>query len=374
MKRETRLLLDKASDSLLLSVELFNRPHDRGRVSGVLIFLDHAFEMLLKATILHRGGRIREKRAKETIGFDKCVRVGLSDGNIKSLTEEQALTVQTINGLRDAAQHHLLDISEGQLYLHAQAGVTLFRDLPKRVFDKDLRRYLPNRVLPVSTSPPTDLTTLFDSEIEEIKKLLSPRRRRHIEAEARLRPLAIIDAAVRGEKVQPSTGDLRRISRELYAGKTWQEVFAGAGAIEISADGSGPMLSLRLSKKDGIPTQLVPEGTPGASVIALRRVNELDYYSLGARQLGEKLGLTTPKVVAVVDYLGIRKDSECYKEFKIGSILHKRYSPRAIENMKAALQEKSVDEIWASCRQTPRALKRTAASQNPSSNALRPRG
>jgi hypothetical protein len=75
----------------------------------------------LKAAILHRGGRIREKRAKETIGFDACVRRSLSDGKIKYLSEEQALVLQTINGLRDAAQHHLLDISEGQLYVHVAA-------------------------------------------------------------------------------------------------------------------------------------------------------------------------------------------------------------------------------------------------------------
>ena len=48
----------------------------------------------MKAAILHRGGRIREKRAKETIGFDACVRRSLSDGTIKYLKEEQALVLQ----------------------------------------------------------------------------------------------------------------------------------------------------------------------------------------------------------------------------------------------------------------------------------------
>ncbi|WP_105317565.1 hypothetical protein [Thermus tenuipuniceus] len=43
MKREAKLLLEKATDSLVLAIELFNRPHDRGRVSSVLIMLDHAF-------------------------------------------------------------------------------------------------------------------------------------------------------------------------------------------------------------------------------------------------------------------------------------------------------------------------------------------
>ena len=57
------------------------------------------------------------------------MRKALSDGNIKFLTEEQALLLQAVNGLRDAAQHHLLDIGEPLLYFHAQAGLTLFRDL-----------------------------------------------------------------------------------------------------------------------------------------------------------------------------------------------------------------------------------------------------
>jgi hypothetical protein len=207
MRREAKLLLAKACDSLILSIELFNRPQERGRIGGSLIHLDHGFEMLLKAAILHRGGRIREKHAKETIGFDACVCRSLSDGKIKFLKEEQALVVQTINGLRDAAQHHLLDISEGQLYVHMQSGATLFRDLLKSVFDQELTTHLPIRVLPVSTSPPTSLAILFDSEVDEIKKLLRPGRRRQVEAMARLRPLAILDATIQGMKGQPSDAD-----------------------------------------------------------------------------------------------------------------------------------------------------------------------
>lgn len=346
MKREAKILLSKACDSLVLAIELFNRPHDRGRVSSTLIMLDHAFEMIMKAAILHRGGRIREKRTKETIGFDACVRRSLSDGKIKYLNEEQALVLQTINGLRDAAQHHLLDISEGQLYIHVQSGVTLFRDLLKKVFDQELATHLPSRVLPVSTSPPTDLATLFESEVAEIKKLLKPGMRRRLEALARLRPLAILNATIQGEKSQPSDADLRRIGKEVSQGRAWADVFHGAAAVEIAADGTGPSLSLRLSKKEGIPIQLVAEGTPDASVVAVKRVNELDFYNIGAKQLAEKVGLTMPKVVAVVDHLGLRYDQDCYKEFKIGKTLLKRYSQKAIEAIKEALKKESADEIW----------------------------
>lgn len=55
MRKEARLLLQRALDSLLLAIEHFNRPSDRGRTEAVLIHLDHSFEMLLKAAILTLG-------------------------------------------------------------------------------------------------------------------------------------------------------------------------------------------------------------------------------------------------------------------------------------------------------------------------------
>jgi hypothetical protein len=76
-------------------------------------------------------------------------------------------------------------------------------------------------------------------------------------------------------------------------------------------------------------------------------VDELGFYSLGAKQLAVKVGLSMPKAVAVVDHIGIRSNAECYKEFKIGKSLFKRYSPKAVDAIKAALQEESAEVIWA---------------------------
>ena len=346
MRREAKLLLNKACDSLLLGIELFNRPHDRGRVSGVLIQIDHGFEMFLKAAIVQRSGRIREPHAKETIGFDSCVKRCLSDGKIRFLTKEQALTLRITNGLRDAAQHHLLDISESQFYLHIQSAVTLFRNLLRAVFHRELLDELPNRVLPISTSPPTDLVTIFDSEIKEILNLLKPKRRRNIEAEARLKSLAVLDSTIRGEKGQPSPEDLKRFGRDLSE-KPWTEVFPSVALVEVVTDGVGPKLSIRLTKREGPPIQIVPEGKRGTSAVAVRRVNELDFYNLGAKDLAEKLGLTIPKTVAIVEHIEMRKDPDCYKEFRIGSVQHKRYSQKAIRQINAALEKENVDDIWA---------------------------
>lgn len=111
MRREAKTLLRKAIESLTLSVDHFNRPCDCGRQEAVLIFLDRAFELLMKSVIVHKGGPIREANSKETIGSDHCVRKCLNDGTVRCLTEEEALTAQITNSLRDAAQHYMIEIS-----------------------------------------------------------------------------------------------------------------------------------------------------------------------------------------------------------------------------------------------------------------------
>lgn len=239
MKKEVKLLREKAISSLLLSIEHFNRPWGRGRQDAVLILLDHSFEMLLKASILHRGGRIREPRETNTIGFDACVRRALSAPSIQFLTDVQALVLQTINGLRDAAQHHLVDLSENQLYFHAQSGVTLFRDLLDSVYGAKLASSMPERVLPISTVAAVNPLVMFKEGVEEVRRLLTPGTRRQAEAESRLRGLAIMDGAIRGEVTQPGEAGLKRLGQQIRQGKTLDDLFPG---IIILTPGDGRQL------------------------------------------------------------------------------------------------------------------------------------
>jgi len=301
--------------------------------------------MILKAAILHRGGKIREARDKQTIGFDSCVRRSLSD-DFRFLTKEQALTLQTINSLRDAAQHHILDISENLLYLHAQAGLTLFRDILKSVFNKDLIDEMPVRVLPISTSPPTSLNALFDHEVEEVKRLLNPGSRHQIEASARIRSLAIMEYALQGEKIQPGIGQLRHLMKRIQGGETWNQLFPGVASISLVTEGIGPALSLRISKNEGIPIQLVPEGTPGATVVAVKRVDELGFYNLGRDQLAEKVGLTGPKTTAVIWKIDLKSDPSYYKKITVGNTKFDRYSQNAIPHIKEVITKTPIEEIW----------------------------
>lgn len=347
MRKEAKYLYQKAISSLTLSIELFNRPNDCGRIHGVLIFMDHSFEMLLKASIIHKGGKIKERGAKETIGFGSCLRKGFSDGSIKFLSETDVLTLQTINGLRDAAQHYTLEMSEQYLYFQAQAGLTLFRDITKKVFDIDLKTQLPVRVLPLSTTPPMDIQAFFNTEIQEIRKLLAPKSRKKLEATGKLRALVIMENAIQGNESQPSDTELKTLVKNLSGVANWEQLFPSVSTLSFTQNGYGPSLDLRITKTEGVPVTVVPEGTPGAGVVAIKRVNELDFYSLGRNQLAKKLGLTGPKTTAAIEYFKIKQDPECFKHWKIGKVPFDRYSPKAIDKIKNGLEDKSIDDIWA---------------------------
>lgn len=353
MKKEARHLYQKAIDSLTLSIELFNRPYNCGRIHGVLIFLDHSFEMLLKAAILHKGGRIREKRAKETIGFSSCIRKSFSDSKIKFLTEEEVLTLQTINGFRDAAQHYTLELSEQLLYFQAQAGLTLFRDITNHVFGIDLKTELPVRVLPLSTTPPMDIEALFNYEIDEVKKLIQPNNRKKLEALEKLRSLAIMENSIQGIETQPSDSELKTLISKLQDGLTWNQIFPGTSTINLTSNGYGVSFDLRITKtEEGIPFTPVPVGTPGAAVVAIKRVNELDYYNLTFTDLCSKTKVSSNKLLAVIKELKIQEDKDAFKEIKLSTQIHKRYSPLALDILKKELPTLNLDDVWA--RNKPR--------------------
>ena len=344
MKREAAALLSKAYESITLSVELFNRPHDGGRQTAVLIHLDHALEMLFKAVLVQKGDRIWPVGEKKAIGLPQCVRKGLSNVGFKFLSHPQAIAVNSIHALRGCAQHHLLTISEGQLYLQVQASITVFREVLQEQFGQELAHALPGRVMPISTVPPKDLVALFDSDVNEILSLLKPNRRRRVEADARLRSLVAIDSAI-GEAdalIDPSSID--RVAGDLRK-SNWEAVFPGAASVEIETSGRDQALSIRITKNEGPPFS-VAEASDETQGIGMKRVNELGFYNMGAKELAERFSISLPKLVGIVDYLELRSDPDCYKEFQVGGFRAKRYSQRSIPKIREAIESCGIEKIW----------------------------
>lgn len=95
-----------------------------------------------------------------------------------------------------------------------------------------------------------------------------------------------------------------------------------------------------------MPIKVVPEGMPGGSVVAVKRVNELGFYNLGLNQLALKVKLTPPRTLAVVRYLQLQSDEQYFKELRIGGTTFKRYSQRALERIREELPTLDMDEVW----------------------------
>jgi hypothetical protein len=345
MRREAKLLLCKAIDSLMLTVEIFNRPSECARATAVLVLLDHSFEMLLKAAIVHRGGKIRKPKERHTLGFGECVRKAFSDGEIKFLSDEQVLLLQMNNSLRDAAQHYLVDVAEPQLYFQTQAGLTMFSDLLMSTFGIDLNSKMPARVLPISTSPIMSLDALFHNQVREIERLLAPGSRRTVEALAKLRALGITEGALNGETGPPTDQELSRLSKAVRQGLPWESIFPGVASLETTATGAGLTMNFRISKKEGMEIRVVPEGTPGA-VVVLKRVDEFGFYSLTFKELAAKVNLTTARTTAIIWYLDLKGDLDCSKEFALGKTKIRQYSPKAIDRIREALARVDMDQVW----------------------------
>jgi hypothetical protein len=136
-------------------------------------------------------------------------------------------------------------------------------------------------------------------------------------------------------------------------------VFPGVAAIELTATGTGPALDLRISKKEGIPIQLVPEGTPGAAVVAVHKVDALGFYNLGRDQVAGHLGLSGPRTTALIRQMKIREDADCYRRITIGKASFDRYSSKAIERLREAMKTVDMNRVWAEYQAT---LRRRARS------------
>jgi hypothetical protein len=301
--------------------------------------------MLLKSAILTRGGRIWKRREKQTIGFEGCINLCLLDDQIKFLQGEQATSLRLLNSLRDAAEHHVILLSEPELYTCAQASVTLFEDVLKEVFGDSLADHIPTRVLPISTTPPRDLFMVVDDKFHQVKEMLRPSRRQKLHARAALRSLELMDRAVRENPNQPTDSDLDRILKDIRKGKPWQKLFPGIASINFATEGTGLTVKLRITKSEGMPVKLVKEGEE-ATAIAVKRVDMLSYYSLGLRDLAAKAGLGQNRALAVVRFLKLQEDPACFKEIAIGKTRFKRYSPEALRLLKESLPGLDIDKVW----------------------------
>ncbi|WP_191984213.1 DUF3644 domain-containing protein [Amycolatopsis eburnea] len=356
LKQESRILKGKAVASLTCAVEAFNSPHDLGRVTRVLLHLQHGFEMLLKAALVHTGEKnVFDRESGRSIGIDKCIR--LSTGNdIIKLADADAGTIRAIDAMRDDEQHWFNVVSEQLLYLHVRAGVTLFDDLLQRVFSENLATHLPARVLPVSVDPPRDLAIVLDEEFSQIKALLQPGRRAGHEARARIRTLLAMEAHVEPD-TSVSHKDVERVERGIRGGETRGDVFPKLEEVATAVDGAGLTLTVHFTKKQGAPVRFVTdESVPAAGI---REVDLLKKYHRSPTALAAALGLTPVRSTALRRHLGLDEDGPYSHLFELGAVKQRRYSDNAFTAMRTAINEIDMDAMWEAHKPSGRAKART---------------
>jgi hypothetical protein len=332
VRRKTALLKKAASESLSLAVELFNRPVATARDPAVLVLLGHSFEMLLKAVIYQRRGRIRDPGEPYTYRFVRVINIARSD--LGALQEGEMPVVLALKQDRDTAAHDTVEMSDDLLWLHVRSAVTIFSRIVKAEFDEELTELIPARVVPVSALPPTDAASVIEREMEEIARLLAPKTRKGAEARSRLRPLLALDGSATGREDRPSETEVERAVKAIRASRDWQSVFPGLAQITISPapKGGSQEITLRVSKT-GRGAAVRPASPDEAdSALLYRSMDPFQEFNIKLSEFGEKLGLTRHQGHALVWKLKLKEDPRSYFEKRRpnGSIVYQGLGPRAL--------------------------------------------
>lgn len=75
--RDAKTLKVKAIASLKIGMATFNSYEEDGRITSVLLHLEHACEILLKTVFVQNRGAVFDKRTGKSIGFEElCGNLG----------------------------------------------------------------------------------------------------------------------------------------------------------------------------------------------------------------------------------------------------------------------------------------------------------
>ena len=340
-KRDATLLKSKALASLRTGLDAFNSFSDDARQTKVLLSLQHAAEMLLKAGLVQRGVGVFDKKSGKSKGFSACLNLATQH---LAASEEERGAFRSLDAQRDGEQHWLIVLSEQVMFLQVRAFITAFDDLLHRIFGERLADLMPARVLPVSTSPLTaDIVTLFDSEFECIKDLLKPGKRKRDEALGRIRQLLAVEGHV--ADVDLSEKDVARVEAGIRKGGTLAQVFPRLASLGATVTGMGPEVRVVITKRDGAAVHFV-KGDDATNAFAYREVDLQNRFKYSAYELADHAGVARHKAPSLRKHIGLDNDPELFHEFVFHSQRIRRYSDKAVEALRASAAEIDIDAIY----------------------------
>lgn len=354
LRRTARQLKDTAIESLTLAVEIFNRPSPTARSQGVLLNLQHAFEMLFKAIVFEDRGAVCPAGSGKAHSFKTCL--GMVRG-LGVIDEDEAIVAATIDAHRDGVQHYGAAISEDRLYIDAASGVRLFDDVLSKTFGQALSETpeFASRMLPVATKPPREMHLLISSDVQMIRELLAPGKHRRAEARALLRTLVLAEQAARdplAEVEQPTDSQLEAMAKRLQGDEDWSRLLPGLAKLSLRQDADATY-EVKIVKSGNVPAvKLVQPGEPGAEdAVSILKYNELDRYPFYSKDLEKQTALNQYETRAMVHLLALKDDEGCFKVFPMGKLEHARFSHEALLRIRQANEEGRLDEAKLAYRE-----------------------
>lgn len=362
MSANVRELKRKSLSSLRAAVTAFNSLDNDGRTTAVLLNLQHAFEMLLKASLDSAKVTVFDKRSEKSISFEAAIRKCQETPGIK-VSDGDAGTMRVIDAWRDAEQHWYATVDEGLLYLHVRAAITLYDDLLHKVFGERLGDHLPARVLPISAEPPQDVQLLVDREYARIAELLHPKRRGRGEAHSRIRALLAMESHTDPDAAEIREADVRRVERGVKSGKPRTQVFPKLTTVGSSVSGEGLTVEVKLVKTGGLPMTYVSADSD-VEPSAIRTVDLEKKFHMGPYDLADKAGIDRTKAIAVRRHFNLDANDDVHSHrFVFGAQKHMRYSDNALKKMKEAKKSLNLDDLWNAHRPPLRGKKLPPCTQ-----------
>jgi hypothetical protein len=337
LRREARSLKAKAISSLKIGLEAFNGFAEDGRTTKTLLHLQHACEMLLKASLVQRQVNIQDPQKGHSVGFKRCLNLARQHCGF---SETQAGVFRAIDSLRDGEQHWLITVPEDVLFLHARGLVTAIDEVLAREFKEKLADHLPTRVLPVSTMPEAQFEILIDRECKVIRELLAPGRRQRDEARGRIRTLLSMEAHV-ADEVEISERDITRVEKALKSDKNWGDVLPRLKTVQTTMTGTAVELKVHITKNQGIPIYKIAADDP-TNAAAVREVDLRKKYRYTPTELAQKLALNTNQSKTLREMLNVDGDPVMSHVFEFGKSKHPCYSDQALAAMK---EQWSIPEV-----------------------------
>ena len=143
-------LIEKAIESFVLGIEIYNKPTIKYRVEGFSFFICNAWELMLKAHLIKTNGFssiFYKDNTKKTISLENCIKLVFTNSK-----DPLRKNLETIVKLRNTSTHFVVEEYE-MLYIPLfQACVFNFNDKMSTFHEVDMTSVIPQNFLSLSVS------------------------------------------------------------------------------------------------------------------------------------------------------------------------------------------------------------------------------